>query len=155
MSDLVEIRWHARAGQGAKTAAQVLAMAFMRSGSYAQAFPEYGPERRGAPLRAFTRASSQPIRRHDSVTTPNVVVVLEPSLVHEVDVEDGLAEDGVVLVGDPGSRDVNLVMVGATARTLGAPSLDDLYAAATEVLGKKADPVAIRAALEEGFACRS
>jgi len=74
VNDLVEIRWHARAGQGAKTAAQVLAMAFLRAGSYAQAFPEYGPERRGAPLRAFTRASSRPIRRHDSVTTPDVVI---------------------------------------------------------------------------------
>jgi pyruvate ferredoxin oxidoreductase gamma subunit len=151
VSDLVEIRWHARAGQGAKTAAHVLAMAFMRSGSYAQAFPEYGPERRGAPLRAFTRASSQPIRRHDSVTQPDVAVVLEPSLTDEVDLSDADA----VLVAEPGTKDVNLVMLGAAARTLGAPPLDDLVAAATEVLGKKADPVAIRAALEEGFACRS
>jgi pyruvate ferredoxin oxidoreductase gamma subunit len=151
MTDLVEIRWHARAGQGAKTAAQVLALAFMRSGSYAQAFPEYGPERRGAPLRAFTRASSEPIRRHDSVTQPDVAVVLEPSLTDELDLSDADA----VLIAEPGTKDVNLVMLGATARTLGAPSLDDLYAAATEVLGKKADPAAIRAALEEGFACRS
>jgi Pyruvate/2-oxoacid:ferredoxin oxidoreductase gamma subunit len=153
-----EIRWHARAGQGAKTAAHLLAMGFMHGGSYAQAFPEYGPERRGAPLRAFTRASETPIRRHDSVTTPDVVVVLEPSLVHEVDVADGLREDGRLLVADDriaGSRDVNLVMLGAAAQALGAPSLDDLENAALEVLGKKVQRDAVRAALEEGWAWAS
>ena len=155
MKDLVEVRWHARAGQGAKTAAQILAMAFLRGGSYAQAFPEYGPERRGAPLRAYTRASSAPIRRHDSVTTPNLVVVLEPSLVDEVDVADGLAEDGVVLVGDATTRDVNLVMLGRAARALGVPRLLDLEGAAVEVLGAKVDPGSIRAALAEGYGCRS
>ena len=155
MNDLVEVRWHARAGQGAKTAAQILAMAFLRNGSYAQAFPEYGPERRGAPLRAYTRAASAPIRRHDSVTTPNLVVVLERSLVDEVDVTDGLADDGVVLVSDATNRDVNLVMLGRAARTLGAPPLRDLESAAFEVLGAKVDPASIRAALEEGYACPS
>jgi pyruvate ferredoxin oxidoreductase gamma subunit len=155
VNDLVEVRWHARAGQGAKTAAQILAMAFLRSGSYAQAFPEYGPERRGAPLRAYTRASSMPIRRHDSVTTPNLVVVLEPSLVDEVDVADGLAEEGVVLVGDATTRDVNLVMLGQAARTLGAPPLRDLEGAAVEVLGAKVDPMSIRTALAEGYGCPS
>ena len=85
MLRLTEIRWHARAGQGAKTAAQALALALLRSGKSVQAFPEYGPERRGAPLRAYTRFSDGPIRRHDGVTDPDVVVVLEPSLVHEVD----------------------------------------------------------------------
>jgi pyruvate ferredoxin oxidoreductase gamma subunit len=155
VTDLVEVRWHARAGQGAKTAAQILAMAFLRSGSYAQAFPEYGPERRGAPLRAYTRASSAPIRRHDSVTRPNLVVVLEPTLVDEVDVADGLADVGAVLAGDPSSRDVNLVMLGRAARVLGAPPLRDLEGAAVEVLGAKVDPAAIHAALEEGYACPS
>lgn len=157
MSDLVEIRWHARAGQGAKTAAHLLAMGFLRSGSYAQAFPEYGPERRGAPLRAFTRASSTPIRRHDSVTTPSLVCVLEPSLLHEVDVEDGLTEDGRVLVADETfpQRDVNLAMLGAAARVLGAPSLEVLATATVEVLGRKVDPDAVRTALEEGYAWAS
>ena len=80
-----EIRWHARAGQGAKTASQLYATAALRAGKSVQAFPEYGPERRGAPLRAYTRVDDKPIRRHDSVTKPDVVVVLEPSLLHEVD----------------------------------------------------------------------
>ena len=87
---MIEIRWHARAGQGAKTAAQLLAEAMLRSGKSVQAFPEYGPERRGAPMRAYTRIDGRPIRRHDSVTHPDVVVVLDPSLVHEADVTEGL-----------------------------------------------------------------
>jgi len=153
MSDLVEIRWHARAGQGAKTAAHLLAMGFMRGGSYAQAFPEYGPERRGAPLRAFTRAASAPIRRHDSVTDPDLVVVLEPTVMHEVDVADGLADGGRVLVADERleGKNVNLAMLGAAARVLGRPSLDDLETAACEVLGKKVQRESVRAALEEGY----
>ena len=93
-----EIRWHARAGQGAKTASQLFATASLRSGQSVQAFPEYGPERRGAPLRAYTRVSDRPIRRHDSVTTPDVVVVLEPSLLGEVDVAEGLSPKGFVLL---------------------------------------------------------
>jgi pyruvate ferredoxin oxidoreductase gamma subunit len=153
VSDLVEIRWHARAGQGAKTAAHLLAMGFMRGGSYAQAFPEYGPERRGAPLRAFTRAASGPIRRHDSVTEPDLVVVLEPTVMQEVDVAAGLAEGGRVLVADDAieGKNVNLVMLGAAARALGRPSLDDLEEAALEVLGKKVQRKGVRAALEEGW----
>jgi Pyruvate/2-oxoacid:ferredoxin oxidoreductase gamma subunit len=154
VNDLVEIRWHARAGQGAKTAAHLLAMGFMRGGSYAQAFPEYGPERRGAPLRAFTRAASGPIRRHDSVTEPDLVVVLEPTVMQEVDVAAGLAEDGRVIVADDTieGKNVNLVMLGAAARALGRPSLDDLEEAALEVLGKKVQRESVRAALEEGYA---
>ena len=81
MNGLTEIRWHARAGQGAKTASQILALALLRSGKFVQAFPEYGPERRGAPLRAYTRSADRPIRRHDAVEHPDLVVVLEPSLV--------------------------------------------------------------------------
>ena len=95
---MIEVRWHARAGQGAKSAAQLLAEAALRSGKSAQAFPEYGPERRGAPMRAYTRVDDKPIRRHDAVTRPNVVVVLEPSLVHEIDVTDGLADGGTVVL---------------------------------------------------------
>ena len=97
MTGMTEIRWHARAGQGAKTAAQILALALLRDGKGVQAFPEYGPERRGAPLRAFTRVADRPIRRHDTITDPDLVVVLEPSLVHEAGIADGLQEDGFVL----------------------------------------------------------
>jgi pyruvate ferredoxin oxidoreductase gamma subunit len=173
-----EIRWHARAGQGAKTASQLFATASLRSGKSVQAFPEYGPERRGAPLRAYTRVDDRPIRRHDSVTTPDVVVVLEPSLLSEVDVVEGLAADGFVLLNAEtapptlrgtrvmcvpasrlatkrGSKFANLVMVGALAAALGDPSPTDVADAAAELLGKKAAAEDVRAAVLEGYECLS
>lgn len=176
MKELTEIRWHARAGQGAKTASQLLALALLRSGKSVQSFPEYGPERRGAPLRAFTRVSSRPIRRHDTITDPDLVIVLEPSLVHETDVSDGLEHDGLVLVNaeepppeledldvrcvpasrlasERGSGFVNLIMVGAAGAVLGEPELDELQDAAVELLGRKADADAVRDAVAEGYRC--
>jgi pyruvate ferredoxin oxidoreductase gamma subunit len=174
MSEMTEIRWHARAGQGAKTAAQLLALSLLRAGKSVQAFPEYGPERRGAPLRAFTRVSNRPIRRHDTITDPDLVVVLEPSLVHELDVAEGLAPDGLVLLNDDhappeldgvavrcvpasrlaaghGSSFANLVMVGAAGAALGEPPLEALQDAAVELLGRKADAGAVREAVAEGY----
>jgi len=123
---LTEIRWHARAGQGAKTASQVLALALLRSGKSVQSFPEYGPERRGAPLRAFTRFDTRPVRRHDSVTEPNLVVVLDASLLAETSVLEGLDADTTVLVnadGDPphvGEATVRAVPAARLAAAYGA-----------------------------------
>jgi pyruvate ferredoxin oxidoreductase gamma subunit len=77
---MVEIRWHARGGQGAKTAAMFVAQAVLAKGKFGQGFPEYGPERRGAPMRGFTRISDKPIRRHCSIENPKLVVVLDPTL---------------------------------------------------------------------------
>ncbi len=77
---MVEIRWHARGGQGAKTAAMFLAEAVLEKGKFGQGFPEYGPERRGAPMRGFTRISDKPIRRHCMIENPGIVIVLDPSL---------------------------------------------------------------------------
>lgn len=77
---MVEIRWHARGGQGAKTAAMFLAEAVLEKGKYGQGFPEYGPERRGAPMRGFTRIADEPIRRHCMIERPGVVIVLDPTL---------------------------------------------------------------------------
>jgi len=150
---LTEIRWHARAGQGAKTAAQTLALALLRSGRSVQAFPEYGPERRGAPVRAFTRLSDRPIRRHDGVTDPDLVVVLDPSLLAEVDVTEGLKPGGEVLHA-PAARNANLVMLGAVAARLGEPPLELLQEAAVEELGGKVAADEIRAAIEEGYSWR-
>jgi len=163
---VIEIRWHARAGQGAKTASQLYAVAMLRAGKSVQAFPEYGPERRGAPVRAYTRIDDRPIRRHDAIEHPNVVVVLEPSLVHD-GVTDGLRAEGLLLVNaEPGaveeavcvpaeklagSRFVNLVMLGALAAELGEPPLAELVDAASEMLGKKVAEDEIRAALAAGF----
>lgn len=101
MENLTEIRWHGRGGQGAKTAALLLADAAMEEGKFVQAFPEYGPERMGAPVQSFNRLSEKPISLHCSVTSPSVVVVLDPSLVKTVDVTKGLPEDGVLLFNTP------------------------------------------------------
>jgi pyruvate ferredoxin oxidoreductase gamma subunit len=173
-----EIRWHARAGQGAKTASQLFATASLRAGKSAQAFPEYGPERRGAPLRAYTRVDDRPVRRHDSITTPDVVVVLEPSLLSEVDVTEGLAGDGLLLLNAEtapprlagihvicvpatrlaaarGSKFANLVMVGALAATLHEPPAAAVADAAAELLGKKASAEDIAEAVREGYECLS
>lgn len=99
----IEIRWHGRGGQGAVTAAKLLAAAALREGKHFQAFPEYGPERRGAPVQAFTRISDEPIRIYTSVKSPSVVVVLDPSLLGKVPVTDGLTEDGVIIANYAGS----------------------------------------------------
>ena len=98
MKDLIEIRWHGRGGQGAKTAALLLADAALASGKYIQAFPEYGPERMGAPVASFNRISSGPIRLHSGVTNPDIVIVLDPTLMDTVDVTDGMPSDGTLLV---------------------------------------------------------
>lgn len=98
MGKQVEIRWHARGGQGAKTAAILLAEAAAEAGKYIQGFPEYGPERMGAPILAFNRISDSPIRVHCNVAEPDIVVVLDPTLLGKVDVGSGLKQDGVLLV---------------------------------------------------------
>jgi len=95
---LVEIRWHGRGGQGAKTAAMLLAEAASDAGMHIQAFPEYGPERMGAPVLAYNRISNSPIRLRCHVNEPDIVVVLDPTLIGKVDVVKGLSEDGVLLI---------------------------------------------------------
>jgi pyruvate ferredoxin oxidoreductase gamma subunit len=98
MSELTEIRWHGRGGQGVVTAGKLLAETALGTGQYFQAFPDYGPERMGAPIRAFTRISTEPITIHSQVDHPNVVLVLDPTLLGQVPVTEGLEEDGTVLV---------------------------------------------------------
>lgn len=95
---MIEIRWHGRGGQGAKTASQFLGEAALDMGRHIQAFPEYGPERAGAPMKAFTRISEEPIHVHSSVTNPNMVVVIDPTLIGSIDVTEGLGEKGILLV---------------------------------------------------------
>lgn len=95
---LTEIRWHARAGQGAVTAAKVVAETALSAGQYMQAMPEYGPERMGAPIKAFTRISDTPIEIHNNIEFPDVVIVLDESLLDVVDVTEGLKSDGVLII---------------------------------------------------------
>ncbi len=101
MKDLLEIRWHGRGGQGAKTAAQFLAEAALELGKYIQAFPEYGPERSGAPIRTYTRISDRPITIHSPVAKPEIVAVIDPTLLETVDVTEGLDDDGILIVNTP------------------------------------------------------
>ena len=98
MANLVEVRWHGRGGQGAKTAALLLAEAAIAEGKYGQAFPEYGPERTGAPVRGFTRISDEQIRIHSAIQNPNVVIVLDQTLLDTIDVTEGTSSDAVIIL---------------------------------------------------------
>lgn len=98
MSKIYEIRWHGRGGQGAKTASMLLAEAAVDSGKYIQAFPEYGPERAGAPIKAFNRLSDAEIHIHCGIENPDAVVVLDPTLLKSVNVTEGLGCNGILIV---------------------------------------------------------
>jgi len=95
---MIEIRFHGRGGQGAVTSAELMAQTAIGSGKYAQAFPSFGPERRGAPVTAFLRISDQPIRVREKVYNPNVVVVLDPSVMSVTKVDAGLPDDGLLVI---------------------------------------------------------
>ena len=98
MDNMIEIRWHGRGGQGAKTASLLLADAAFNTGKYIQGFPEYGPERMGAPITAYNRISSSPIRIHSNIYEPDYVVVVDDSLLESVPVTAGLKETGAIII---------------------------------------------------------
>ncbi|MBZ0157788.1 MAG: 2-oxoacid:acceptor oxidoreductase family protein [Alphaproteobacteria bacterium] len=98
MSEMVEIRWHGRGGQGTVTAAKVFADACLSGGRYVQAFPEYGPERSGAPLRAYNRVSSRELRMHCPVLKPNIVAVADATLLDAINVTDGAPDDAAFII---------------------------------------------------------
>ena len=95
---LTEIRWHARAGQGAVTAAKLVAETALSQNRYMQAMPEYGPERMGAPIKAFTRICDQPIEIHNNIENPDVVIVLDDTLLDVIDVTEGISPEGIIIV---------------------------------------------------------
>lgn len=105
MNDLIEIRWHGRGGQGAKTASLLLADAAFNTGKYIQGFPEYGPERMGAPITAYNRISSTPITIHSNIYNPNYVVVVDDTLLESVNVTAGLKKDGAIIINT--TKDAN------------------------------------------------
>ncbi len=146
--------------------------------SFVQAFPEYGPERRGAPLRAYTRSADRPIRRHDAVEHPDLVVVLEPSLAAEAGVTEGLAEDGLVLVNaerepaglagtsvacvpatqlasEHGSGFANVTMLGAVAPRSASRPWRRFRTLLSRCSAGRSDETAVRDAVEEGYRCLS
>lgn len=98
MKGMVEIRWHGRGGQGVVTAGEILAEAAMEEGKYFQAFPDYGPERMGAPVKAYTRISDSPIEIHSQITSPDIVVVVDSTLIGLVNVAEGLKDGGIIVL---------------------------------------------------------
>ncbi len=98
MKNTVEIRWHGRGGQGAKSAALMLADAAFMTGKHVQGFPEYGPERMGAPITAYNRISENPIRVHSNIYDPDYVVVVDETLLESVDVTAGLKAEGAIVI---------------------------------------------------------
>lgn len=170
---MLEIRWHARAGQGAITAAKVLAEAAMEEGKYIQATPEYGPERSGAPIHAYNRISTSPIRQRSQVTTPGLVVVVDRSLLETEDLLAGTDATAVLLINTPegpgavrerlqvpgrriftvdatrialeemGKNFPNTPLLGALARVEAEISLEGVKDQVRRELGKKVTPAVL------------
>jgi len=167
VAKLMEIRWHGRGGQGVVTAGKMLAQVALDSGQYFQAFPDYGPERAGAPIRAFTRVSPEPIHKHCQIQNPDIVLVLDPTLLEAIDVAEGLKEDGMLLVNTDlppekvrqkvgfqtgkvftvdatkialetmGREITNTPMLGAFVKATGLLSVEDLVAQTRKQFGDK------------------
>lgn len=97
-SKMTEIRWHGRGGQGAKTAAQLVAQVALEEGKFSQGFPEYGPERMGAPIRGFTRVSDQAIRLHCAIERPDVVVVLDDTMISMPAITEGIDDNTIFVI---------------------------------------------------------
>lgn len=105
MNNGIEIRWHGRGGQGAKTAALLLADVAFKTGQNVQGFPEYGPERMGAPITAYNRISASKIRVHSNIYTPDYVVVVDETLLSSVDVTAGIKRNGAIIINTPRNRE--------------------------------------------------
>ena len=168
-TEFIEIRWHGRGGQGAVTSADLLAKAAIDEGKYAQAFPSFGPERRGAPVMAFDRISArEPIRIRAEITEPDVVVVLDSTLLRIVNVTSGLKEKGALIINTRrpleeveselgnkwrlaiidatkiarellGVPIVNTTMLGVLLRATGAVKLESLFEPLKQRFGRLAD----------------
>ena len=127
MSQFIEIRWHARAGQGAVTAAKLVAETALFEDRYMQAMPEYGPERTGAPLKAFTRISDEIIEVSNAIEHPAIVVVLDATLLSSINVLEGMLPDGAVVVNSPASpqemRKILNAPDGVTVATIDASGI--------------------------------
>lgn len=112
MGKLTEIRWHGRAGQGIVTAGELLAESALKHDMYFQAFPDYGPERMGAPIKSYTRISDEPIDVHYQILNPEIVVVVNPNLLGVENVTEGLVENGILIVNSPESPAKIRALVG-------------------------------------------
>lgn len=133
MRHLTEIRWHGRGGQGAKTAALLLADVAFQAGKHVQGFPEYGPERMGAPITAYDRISDGEIRVHSNIYEPDFVAVVDDTLLHSVDVTNGLKKDGGILINTQKSKEEILPLLKGYE---GKVYLIDAHKVSMETLGK-------------------
>ena len=161
---MYEIRFHGRGGQGAVTSAELLAVGAIASGHYAQAFPSFGPERRGAPVIAFARVSEEPIRIRTKVEHPSAVIVLDPSLLTIVNVGEGLRDDGVIIVNSNKPADELAEVIGvdpsriATVdathiawEEIGRPITNTTMLGALVEVTKIVDPAQVEEALKARF----
>ncbi len=133
MDNIIEIRWHGRGGQGTKTASLLLADAAFNTGKYIQGFPEYGPERMGAPITAYNRISTSPIRLHSNIYEPDYVVVVDDTLLDSVDVTAGLKETGAIVINTTkDAKNIKPLLKGYTGKiyTIDARKISE------EALGK-------------------
>lgn len=123
---LKEFRWHGRGGQGAWTASELLARAAINEGKYIQSFPEFGPERMGAPVKAYTRISDAPIRLHCAVYNPDLAIVMDPTLLVTVPVTKGLGKNGILVVNstkEPKTLKEDLKMTEGNVWTVSATDI--------------------------------
>ena len=133
MENLIEIRWHGRGGQGTKTASLLLADAAFNTGKYIQGFPEYGPERMGAPITAYNRISDTPITVHSNIYEPDYVVVVDDTLLETVDVTAGLKNTGAIVINTTKSPDyIKSVLKGYSGKIYTI----DARKVSTEALGR-------------------
>ena len=164
MNNMIEIRWHGRGGQGAKTASQLLADAAFMSGKYIQSFPEYGPERSGAPITAYNRISDERCSIHSNIYEPDFVVVVDETLLHTVDVTSGLKEGGAIIINSTrnpkevrkqlGGYKGRVCVVdagGISVRTLGKEFPNTPMLAATVKVSQVIDPEKFLADMEESL----
>lgn len=133
MRHLTEIRWHGRGGQGAKTAALLLADVAFQAGKHVQGFPEYGPERMGAPITAYDRISDNEIRVHSNIYDPDFVAVVDDTLLHTVDVTEGLKADGGILINTMKPKEEILPLLRGYP---GKVYIIDAHKVSMETLGK-------------------
>ncbi|HUU50017.1 MAG TPA: 2-oxoacid:acceptor oxidoreductase family protein [Nitrospinota bacterium] len=167
MEEYTEVRWHGRAQQGIVTAAKVFAEAALAGGNNIQAFPDYGPERMGAPVASYNRISKKPLTVHCAVVNPRVIVVVDATLIGSVDILEGVPDNGVVIINthksfadikkkiDTGKRELYIVdatkialetigkpfpntpMMGALAKATNLVKLEDLLEETKKVMGRK------------------
>ena len=133
MNKILEVRWHGRGGQGAWTASELLARAAIYEGKHIQSFPEFGPERMGAPVAAFTRISDEPIQIHCAVYNPDVVAVLDPTLLKTVPVAEGLSEEGTIIINSKENpADIRKMLRTSKGKILTVPATE----IAMKILGR-------------------